>query len=251
MASTETTVVHLARHLLSIGRSKAALDALARASSDEIESAEYWKVRAGALSDLGRYEASRDTARRGLERNPEDIGLLEAYAVAELNMGITGIALKVLEEALELSPGNPILLAHRAWAFALREDFAEAEAAVEEALRVAPERQHVLQTRAQIACLANDRRAKEYIDDLLRSDPNDPVAHVLVPQLLARASASSRPPARGRRPPASIRATFGSPRPPARRACTLIRSLPLCVCCFTDSALRRLVFSTTRVWSRP
>jgi tetratricopeptide (TPR) repeat protein len=179
VASTETTVVHLARHLLSIGRSKAALDALARASSDEIESAEYWKVRAGALSDLGRYEASRDTARRGLERNPEDIGLLEAYAVAELNMGITGIALKVLEEALELSPGNPILLAHRAWAFALREDFAEAEAAIEEALRVAPERQHVLQTRAQIACLANDRRAKEYIDDLLRSDPNDPVAHVL------------------------------------------------------------------------
>jgi Tfp pilus assembly protein PilF len=175
----ETNVLHLGAHLLSIGKPKAALDALARASSDEIESAEYWTIRAGALSDLRRYEASRDAARRGLERNPEDIDLLEAYAVAELNMGITGIALKVLEKALELSPANPVLLAHRALACARREDFAEAEAAIEEALRIAPEHQHVLRTRAQIALLANDRRAKLYIDDLLRSDPEDRIAHVM------------------------------------------------------------------------
>jgi tetratricopeptide (TPR) repeat protein len=172
-------VLHLAAHLRSIGKPKAALDALARASSDEIESAEYWTIRAGALSDLRRHEASRDAARLGLERNPEDIDLLEAYAVAELNMGITGIALKVLEKALELSPANPVLLAHRAWALARREEFAEAEAAIEEALRIAPEHQHVLRTRAQIALLANDRRAKRYIEDLLRIDPEDRIAHVL------------------------------------------------------------------------
>jgi tetratricopeptide (TPR) repeat protein len=175
----ETNVLHLAGHLCAIGKPKAALDALARASSDEIERAEYWTTRARALSALRRYEASRDAARRGLERNPDDIGLLEAYAVAELNMGITGIALKVLGEALELSPANPVLVAHRALALARRENFAEAEAAIEEALRIAPEHQHVLRTRAQIAFLAHDRRAKQYIDDLLRVDPENRIGHVL------------------------------------------------------------------------
>jgi tetratricopeptide (TPR) repeat protein len=155
------------------------LDALARASSNEIEGTEYWEIRGLALYKLGQYEASHEAARRGLERNPDDIGLLDIFAIAEIELGFPGRALKALAKALELSPDNPTLLAHRAFALARRLDFDEAENAIEEALRLAPESRLVLYTRAQIAVLGNDPRANEYIEDLLRIDPEDRGAHVL------------------------------------------------------------------------
>jgi len=186
VAQTETNLLHLAEHLHSIGKEKAALDALARASSDEIESAKYWAIRVWVLAGLRRYEASHEVAQRGLERNPDDIELLDAFAVAELNLGFPGRALKALDKALRLSPANPILLTHRALALAHRRDFEEAEVAIGEALRIAPEYWPVLQTRAQIAVLANDRRANRYIDDLLRVDPENRIGHVLRGRVAAK-----------------------------------------------------------------
>jgi Flp pilus assembly protein TadD len=179
MSSRQTNVLHLAQHLLAIGRQEAALDALEKASSDEIESTEYWAIRAEALADLGQYDASAESVRCGLERDPEDIQLLDALAIAEVERGFPGKAEKALAKALELSPQNPLLLAHRAYVLARRGEFDESRTAIAEAMEVAPEWKPVLQTRAQVAVLANDKHASEYIDDLLRLDPNDRIAHAL------------------------------------------------------------------------
>jgi tetratricopeptide (TPR) repeat protein len=179
VAPTETNVLGLAEHLLSIDKHEAALETLSRASSDQIDSPDYWAIRAQALLELERYEASRKAARRGLERHPEDMRLLAALALSELELGFPEDALEALGKALEVSPDDPVLLALRALAFAHRLDFDEAEAGIEEALRVAPDLQPVLQVRAQIAVLANDRRANQYIDDLVRIDPEDRFAQVL------------------------------------------------------------------------
>jgi Flp pilus assembly protein TadD len=179
MTSGDSNALHLARHYLDSDRGQAALDALERATSDELETSEYWAIRSQALVDLGRYDDSAKAARRGLNQAPEDIELLDLLAISELQRGFSKLADEALAKALALSPEHPVLLAHRALLLADRGDFEGAKAAIAQAVQIAPEWQSVLRIRAQVAILGSDKRAGEYVEELLRLDPNDRVAHAL------------------------------------------------------------------------
>jgi Flp pilus assembly protein TadD len=179
MGSGEPNNLHLARHYLEMGRQQAALDVLSSATSDDLEDATYWEMRSQALAELGRNDESAQAAERGLARHPEDIGLLDSFAIAESQRGFHARAAKALAKALELDPQNPLLLAHRGFILAQTKEVDEARAAIAEAMKLAPEWKPVLQTRAQVAVLTKDKQAGQYIEELLRADPNDRVAHAL------------------------------------------------------------------------
>ena len=66
----ESDTLALARRYVDIDRPQAALDALGRAREDELETAEYWAIRAQSLLQLERSTASAEAAQRGLERSP-------------------------------------------------------------------------------------------------------------------------------------------------------------------------------------
>jgi Flp pilus assembly protein TadD len=186
MSSDEPRALHFARHQLAIDRPQAALDTLAGLAGDELDDAEYWAIRAEALLALDRSADAAEAARRGLERDPEDIELLDALAISELAQDNLTQADNALRTALELSPENPILLSHRALVLANDERFDEARTAVAEAMRVDPESVPVLRVRAQVAVLADDTDAPQYVDDLLRIAPEDQIAHALRGNLAIR-----------------------------------------------------------------
>jgi Flp pilus assembly protein TadD len=179
MGSGEPNNLHLARHYLEMGRQQAALDVLDSATSDDLETATYWEMRSQVLAELGRNDESALAAERGLERHPEDIGLLDAFAIAESQRGFHARAAKALAKALEIDPQNPLLLAHRGFILAQGKEVEEARAAIAEAMKLAPEWKPVLQTRAQVAVLTKDKQAGQYIDEFLRADPNDRIGHAL------------------------------------------------------------------------
>src|SRR5207244_1654126 len=118
--------------------------------------------------------------------DPEDLGLLDVLAICRLERGDYGGAEETLGRALELSPENPLLLAHRALVLARGQRFDAAREAVAEAMRVAPDWTPVLRVRAQVAVLADDREAPQYIDDLLEVDPEDRIGHALRGNLAAK-----------------------------------------------------------------
>jgi len=179
MNGRETSGLELARHYLSIERPQAALDALGKVSGDDLEEPDYWLIRAEALIDLDRPAEGAEAARRGLEQDPEDIGLLDALAICELEQGKIGASERALASALELAPEHPILLSHRALVLARGERFDDARAAVAEAMQSDPESTSVLRVRAQVAVLAKDDEAARYIDELLAADPEDRIGHAL------------------------------------------------------------------------
>ena len=119
MSSRQTSGLALARHYLEVGRPQAALDALAGVTGDELDDAEYWAIRAEALLELDRAVEGAEAARRGLEHDPEDMSLLDALALCELNRGRPAAARQALDSALAILPDHPVLLSHHALALAL------------------------------------------------------------------------------------------------------------------------------------
>ncbi len=169
----------LARQYVDIDRPQAALETLARAGEDELEGSEYWAIRAQALLQLDRSAECLDAATKGLEQSPEDVELLDLLALAHLQSGYPKTAQRVLAKALEIVPEEPILLAHEALAAANAGDFEAARDLVAKAMRLAPDFSPVLRARAQVAYLADDPAAPEYIDELLEREPEDLIGHAL------------------------------------------------------------------------
>ncbi len=184
--AVESDALALARRYVDIDRPQAALDALGRAREDELETAEYWAIRAQSLLQLERSTASAEAAQRGLERSPQDVQLLDLLALAHLQSGHCQEASDVLSRALEIAPADPILLAHRALAVARLGAFDSARALVAEAMRLAPDFVPVLRVRAQVAFLARDESASDYIDELLEREPEDATGHALRGNLAIR-----------------------------------------------------------------
>jgi tetratricopeptide (TPR) repeat protein len=178
----------LAEHYLDIGNDRAALDALARAGADALDDPDYWFIRTSALRHLDRIEESVDAAKRGLAIDPEDISLLDAYALAELSRDEFEEAKRALERAIELAPDHPILHGHLALALGSARQFAEARKAVDLALALDPESVPVLRVRAQVAFLGGDEpeTTRRYVADLLRVEPDDQVGHAILGSLSAR-----------------------------------------------------------------
>ncbi len=182
----------LARHYLAQGRPDGALTALGKVTGAELESYEYWCLRAHALYELGRWDDAAQAAEAGLELDADDFELLDVLALAELERGRKKKARATIDAALELYPDVAELHAHRALILARCErksfrlaSFRKARAEVEEAIRLDPHSETALRVRAQIAILSGDRRASEYAAELLSFDPDDGQAHVITGSALA------------------------------------------------------------------
>jgi tetratricopeptide (TPR) repeat protein len=183
----------LARHDLARDRPDRALDALSKVTGPELETYEFWSLRARALYRLRRFDEAIEAAQAGLERDPGDLLLLDVLALAQLESGAKKQARRTIEHALEVHPDAAILHAHRALVLARTAQkafrlasYKEARAEVDQALRLDPTSEAVLRVRAQVATLSGDPRALEYASELLSFDPEDDHAHVIAGSALAR-----------------------------------------------------------------
>jgi Flp pilus assembly protein TadD len=183
----------LARHDLDRDRPDRALEALSKATGPELETFEFWWLRARALYRLRRYDEAVAAAQTGLEHKPGDFPLLDVLALAQLESGDKKHARTTIERALELHPDQAILHAHHGLILARMErrsfrlaSYKKARAAVDEALRLDPHSEAALRVRAQIATLARDPRATDYAAELLSFDPEDDRAHVIAGSARAR-----------------------------------------------------------------
>jgi tetratricopeptide (TPR) repeat protein len=176
----------LARHYLQIGNARRALAELDQAP-DAVDDEEFLWLRAHALFQLDRWDEAAHAAQAGLERDAEDVELLDVLALAELERGREKEALARIDAALELAPDVADLHAHRALILARRNrrsfrltSFREARAAVDEALRLDPHSEVALRVRAQVALLSGDtRHADEYADEVISAEPDDEFAHLV------------------------------------------------------------------------
>src|SRR6266571_8176617 len=105
----------LARHQLERGRPDLALAALDGVTSGEVETLEFWWLRADTLLRLRLWAGARDAARSGLDRAPNDVHLLEVLALAYSGLGKKKEALTAIEAALGLHPEDPGLHAQKAF----------------------------------------------------------------------------------------------------------------------------------------
>jgi tetratricopeptide (TPR) repeat protein len=177
-----TGPLELARHYAAIGQPNRVLEALERLES--VDEPEAWALRGEALYQVDRYEDGADAARRGLELEPDNPILLDVLALNLIELGDLAEAERALLDALDLWPESADLICHYAFACARDGQFEKAARLVERAAQLEPEDVDVLRTRAQVAQLAGDRRAKEYIDGLLALEPDDRIGHVLRANLL-------------------------------------------------------------------
>jgi tetratricopeptide (TPR) repeat protein len=187
-----------ARHDLDRGRPDRALAALARVTGPELESEEFWRLRAHALYESRDWKAAAAAAREGLDRDPGDFELLDLLALAQLESGRKKDARATIDGALLVYPDSAVLHAHRALILARSAkksfrlaSYRKARAAVDEALRLDPESEPVLRVRAQIAAMSRDPRAAQYSAELLELDPEDEHSHVIAGMALARRGQTS------------------------------------------------------------
>jgi tetratricopeptide (TPR) repeat protein len=182
VSDVEARRLDLARHYSEIGQPQRVLEALD--GTESFEDPEGWSLRGEALYHLDRHREGADAARRGLELEPEDPGLLDVLALNLMELGDLAGAEQALLTALDAWPENPVLLCHYALACAHHGQKEKAEQLVERASRLEPESVDVLRMRAQVAWLSGDRRkTKKYADELLAAEPEDGVAHALLGNL--------------------------------------------------------------------
>lgn len=182
-----------ARHDLLRGRPDRALVALGQVTGAELESEEFWLLRAAALHDAGDPKAAVEAAQNGLEHDPADFGLLDVLALAQLASGRKKEALATVESALVLYPESADLHAHRALILARCAErpfrltsYKKARAAAEDAVRLEPDSDLALRVRAKIAAISGDSRAQAYAEELLALDPESESAHVISGTALAK-----------------------------------------------------------------
>ena len=183
----------LARHDLDRDRPDRALEALSKVTGPELETFEFWTLRARALYRFRRWNDAIDAAETGLARKPDDFVLLDLLALAQLESGDKKRARATIEHALDLYPDQAVLHAHHGLILARLErrsfrlaSYKKARAAVDEALRLDPHREAALRVRAQVATMSGDPRAPQYAAELLSFDPEDDQAHVIAGSALGR-----------------------------------------------------------------
>jgi tetratricopeptide (TPR) repeat protein len=175
-----------ARHDLLRGRPDLALAVLGNVSGAELGSPDFWRVRALATYQLGRFEEAVQAAEQGLERAPNDIQLLDVLALANSERRRKKDALRVIDAAIDLRPEDPILHAHKAVILTRNAanaigfaSYRKARAAAEAALRIDPGCPIALKARAQVAVLSGERRARAFAAGALSAEPGDDFAHAL------------------------------------------------------------------------
>ena len=176
----------LARHHLGRGRPDLALAALEDVTSDEVETLEFWRLRADTLLRLRLCAEARDAARSGLERAPHDVHLLEVLALAYSGLRKKREALTAIEAALRLQPDDPGLHAQKAFLLTRHAQnaigfasYRGARAAAEHALKLDPDFVPAHAARLQVAVAAGERRAPKIAARLLELAPESEQAHLL------------------------------------------------------------------------
>jgi len=178
VSDLDTRRLELARHYASIGQHERVLETLD--GMESLADSEGWLLRSEALYHADRYREGSEAARRGLELDPEDIGLLDVLALNLIEQGDLAGAEQALLAALEKWPENEVLLCHYAIACAHHGQREKAEQLLDRAMRFDPESVDVLRTRAQVAYILGDHRAtKRLAGELLAVEPEDRVAHIL------------------------------------------------------------------------
>jgi tetratricopeptide (TPR) repeat protein len=176
----------LARHHLDRGRPDLGLTALEGVTSGEVETLEFWRLRADALLRLGRWGEAREVARAGLDRAPSDVHLLEVLALAYSGLGRKKEALEAIGAALQSQPDDPglhvqkafLLTRHAQNAIGLA-SYRRARAAAERALGLDPGLIPAHIARLQVAVASGERRAPELAAGLLKLAPENDQAHFL------------------------------------------------------------------------
>src|SRR5689334_19381656 len=87
----------LARHALARDRPDRALEALSKVTGSELETDDFWSLRARAIYRLRRFDEAIEAAQAGLERNPGDLVLLDVLALAQLESGKKKQARRTIE----------------------------------------------------------------------------------------------------------------------------------------------------------
>ncbi|MGZ8702923.1 MAG: tetratricopeptide repeat protein [Gaiellaceae bacterium] len=182
----------LAWHHFERGAPDRSLAVLETVTGAELETSEFWLVRACALYELSRWDEAIEAARSGLDREADSLALLEVLALAQLEGGRKKEALATIDAAIELHPDSADLHAQRALILARSAKktfrlarYDKARAALDEALRLDPDSASVLCARAQVAVLSDDPRAQEYAADLLALEADDGQAHLIRGSALA------------------------------------------------------------------
>jgi tetratricopeptide (TPR) repeat protein len=177
----------LARHELSRGRPDRALAALDKVGGAELDSHEFWPVRASSLLRLHRWDDAVVAARAGLEREPDNVELLDVVALAYSELRNKAQALEAIESAISLYPDAAVLHAHKALILVRNApnaigfaSYRRARAAAEEALRLDPNSVAAIQARAQVALVSGERRAHKFGARLLSLDPEREDAHLIL-----------------------------------------------------------------------
>ncbi len=171
----------LAERYVDIDQPERALAALDRLDGSALEDPEPWRLRAAALALLERHEESADAARRGLELDPDDVGLLALLGLARSRLGDPAGAEEALLAALRLQSDRPDLLCQYAMVVARDGQLDKAQHLVDRAAAGDPEAPEVLRTRTGLAYLRGDRRGtREHSRELLAYDPLDAGGHAML-----------------------------------------------------------------------
>ncbi len=171
----------LARHYLSIEQPQKALDALKDVQELAVDDAEYWVVRASALTDLERHADAAEAAARGLAVSPEDIPLLRLRAESLGELGRLGEAEAAILKALNLAAESPDLLCAYAKLLAHGDQLEKASRLVEWAARLAPDDSGVRSAQILLAHVkGEDSAAISHAQSLLADAPDDPNRHYLM-----------------------------------------------------------------------
>jgi tetratricopeptide (TPR) repeat protein len=156
------------------------------AGDDALDWADFWFMRAESLRQLGRVKDAIETAKAGLERWPEHIGLLDSLGLALLSRKKLSAANESFRSALRLAPDTPFLLAHHAMALRRLGRVDEATDVYNHLRTLDPDSPSANRARATLAIEFGDPNADRYVDDVLADDPEDPRGHSLRGRLALR-----------------------------------------------------------------
>ena len=169
----------LALHYLQIDQPQRALDTLDRAQT-LVDASEYWRLRAAALVDLDEAGEAVNAAARGLQIEPDDLGLLIVHALAQIGVGDLAAAERSLLAALRIDPENATLLAQYAILVARAGQLDKAARLLNEAERVDPLNDEAVTARGFLAYLSgDDAAAVRHAEDLLAENPEAAAGHLL------------------------------------------------------------------------
>ncbi len=174
-------VLAVAQRYLEVGKADAALLALDRCPEQGLATTEYWWLRGVALLDSQRYDEAAVVIENGLDLDPGDVDLLSLLAKARFRLGSLRSAETVILRALEIAPEWPGYLCQYAEIVAVAGQVDKAEKLLDRAASIDPEFAGLDRVRFMIGDIRGDGDSTVgHLTDLLEADPEDAGALALL-----------------------------------------------------------------------